>query len=276
MEGIMPKFADDAKVAKVVKDKRSAEEMQKVICNLENWCDTWGMHFNVKKCCILHFGHVNSKYQYTMNGEILASQSNQRDLGVQISDSCLPGNQCALAAKKANQVLGRINKSFSCKTKDVMQQIYKVFVRPHLEYAVTAWAPWHRKDANALEKIQQRATRRISDVRGSYAERLQQLELTTLEERRSRGDAIETFKYLKGFLDVDKETLFTINNPKQPKTRHQQSHMPLLVPRANTDLRKNFFSIRGATRWNSLPTSVRESKTVNSFKNAYDAYMKHA
>ena len=59
-----------------------------------------------------------------------------------------------------------------------------------------------------LEKIQHRATRCMSDVRGSYPERLQQLELTTLEERRLRGDAIELFKYLRGFLDVDKETLF--------------------------------------------------------------------
>ena len=89
-----------------------------------------------------------------------------------------------------------------------------------------------------------------------------------------RGDAIETFKYLKGFLDVNKDTLFTINNPIQAKTRHQQSHMPLIVPCANIDLRKNFFSIRGAKLWNSLPSSVRESTTVNRFKNAYDTLMK--
>ena len=76
-----------------------------------------------------------------MNGEILESCSTQRDLGVLISDNCLPASQCAAAAKKANQVLGRINRSFSCKTKDIMLQIYKVFVRPHLEYAVTAWSP---------------------------------------------------------------------------------------------------------------------------------------
>ena len=119
-----------------------------------------------------------------MNGQALDSVSQQRDLGISISNNCLPGNQCAMAAKKANQILGRINKSFSCKTREVMLQIYKVFVRPHLEYAITAWAPWQRKDVEALEKIQHRATRRISDVRGSYEERLQQLELTTLEERR--------------------------------------------------------------------------------------------
>ena len=154
-----------------------------------------------------------------------------------------------------------------------MLQIYKVFVRPHLKYAVTAWAPWQRKDVEILEKIQHRATRRMSDVRGSYEERLQQLELTTLEERRRRGDAIETFKYLRGFLDVDKDTLFQTNNHVQPKTRHQHSFMPLIVPRAKLDLRKNFFPIRGAKVWNNLPSAMRESKSVNKFKNALDLYM---
>ena len=273
-EGIIPKFADDTKVAKVVKDSQTAAEMQEVICNLEKWCETWGMQFNAQKCCILHFGNQNMKHQYRMNGQILQSYSDQKDLGITISGNCLPATQCAVAAKKANQILGQINRSFSVKTKNIMLQIYKVFIRPHLEYAVTSWSPWHQKDINVLERIQHRATRRMSDVRGTYEERLAELELTTLQERRQRGDAIETFKYLRGFLDVDKETLFTTNTPAQPITRHQHSFMPLTVPHAKLDLRKNFFSVRGARLWNSLPSTIRESTSVNSFKNAYDAHMK--
>ena len=157
-----------------------------------------------------------------------------------------------------------------------MLQIYKVFVRPHLEYAVTAWSPWHRKDIDVLKKEQHRATRQMSNVHGNYQERLQQLELTTLEERRKRGDAIEVYKYLRGFLDVDPNTLFTTYVSSQPKTRHQRSFKPLVVPRANLDLRQNFFTVRGAKTWNSLPSSVRECNSVNRFKNAYDSLMKRS
>ena len=99
-----------------------------------------------------------------------------------------------------------------------------------------------KKDIGILKKIQHRATRRMSDVRGTYPERLQQLELTTLEERRTRGDAIEAFKYIRGFLDINSKSLFTTNNTEQPKTRHQHTFMPLKIPRANLDLQKNFFS----------------------------------
>ena len=272
--GLISKFADDTKIAKVVKDSASASEMQTVIKNLEIWCKTWEMELNAKKCSIMHFGHGNMKKEYFINGEKLCSPQNQKDLGVTISNSCTPGVQCALAAKKANQVLGQINRSFTCYTHEIMTQIYKVFVRSHLEYAVAAWSPWHQKDIDVLEKIQRRATRRMSDIQGTYPERLKKLNLTTLEERRLRGDAIEMFKCLKGFYDVEKEKLFTINEVDQPKTRHQKSHMPLNVPRSKLDLRKNSFCVRGPTLWNSLPSNVRDSSSVNAFKNAYDKHVK--
>ena len=192
-----------------------------------------------------------------------------------ISDTCIPSQQCALAAKKANQMLGRINKAFSCYTKDVMTQIYKVFVRPHLEYAVSSWSPWLRKDIDAMEAIQRRATRRISNVGGSYEERLVALGITTLEERRRRGDAIETFKCLRGVWNIDSSTLFTLQDENRPATRQQQSFMPLEVPLARLDVRKYSFSVRAANLWNSLPSAIRESTSVNAFKNAYDNYFRN-
>ena len=47
----------------------------------------------------------------------------------------------------------------------------------------------------------------MSDVHGSYPERLHQLPLTSLEEWPIRGDAIEMFKYLHGNWDIDYETM---------------------------------------------------------------------
>ena len=143
-------------------------------------------------------------------------------------------------------------------------------MRPYLEHAVSAWSPWLRKDIEIMESVQRRATRRISDVHGSYPERLNQLKLTTLEERRKRGDAIEVYKYLHGHWNIEKETLFTIK--EGPHTRHVTSYLPLAVPRARLDIRKNFFTVREANLWNSLPSAVRESRSVNAFKNSHDAY----
>jgi ribonuclease P/MRP protein subunit RPP40 len=122
-----------------------------------------------------------------------------------------------------------------------MLQIYKVFVRPNLEYAVAAWSPWLIKDIKCLELVQKRATRRISDIRGSYEERLSQLGLTTLEERRKRGDAIEIYKYLHNIWDIDSTTMILRAPENRPRTRQQVAYVPLDVPFARLEIRKNFF-----------------------------------
>ena len=273
-EGFMSKFADDSKVAKVVNNPQTIKEMQEIIKNLEKWCSDWGMQFNAEKCGIMHFGHKNTGAQYSMADKPLATLFSQKDLGIIINNNGTPSENCASAAKKANQVLGQIRRSFTCFTKEIQLQLYKVFVRPHLEYAVPAWCPWQRKDIDLLEKIQHRATRRISDINGSYQERLRKLNLTTLEERRRRGDAIEVYKCLRGCWGINKNELFTLSHSSNPITRQQQSVMPLTVPRTRLDLRENFFCVRGAKLWNTLPSLVRDSNSVNSFKNAYDKFMK--
>ncbi len=87
--------------------------------------------------------------------------------------------------------------------------MYTTYVWPILEYAAPAWSPYLVKEKNKLEKVQRFATRLVPKLRGmSYEERLRELNLTSLEDRRVRGDMITTFKILKGIDRVDKDRLF--------------------------------------------------------------------
>ena len=40
-------------------------------------------------------------------------------------------------------------------------------------------------------------------------------------------------------------------------------------------LKKNSFSVRVINPWNSLPDYIKESKTLNIFKNSYDDHVKN-
>ena len=89
-----------------------------------------------------------------------------------------------------------------------MLQLYKTLVRPHLEYCVQFWSP-HKKDVEALERVQRRFTRMLPGMVGrSYEERLRDLRLFLLERRRLRGDLIEAYKMIRGLDRVDSESLF--------------------------------------------------------------------
>ena len=46
----------------------------------------------------------------------------------------------------------------------------------------------------------------------------------------------------------------------------------LVVERARLEIRRNFFAIRAAKKWNDLPELVKTSTSINGFKNAYDRW----
>ena len=65
------------------------------------------------KCHVLHVGKKNSKYQYEWGGGYLEKTTEEKDVGVLISDTLKPSLQCAKAASKANLVLGQMSRAIS-------------------------------------------------------------------------------------------------------------------------------------------------------------------
>ena len=71
-------------------------------------------------------------------------------------------------------------------------------VRPHLEYTVQLWSQFLRKDIDLLEKLQHRATKMIHGFSGlGYEEILRSLNMHSLESRRTIGDLIQLFIFVK-------------------------------------------------------------------------------
>ena len=48
----------------------------------------------------------------------------------------------------------------------------------------------------------------------------------------------------------------------------------LFKARAKKEIRKNFFTLRVVRPWNDIPDEVKNQKSINSFKNAYDRWKK--
>ena len=58
------------------------------------------------------------------------------------------------------------------------------------------------KDIEVLEKVQHRATRMVPGLkRLPYEDRLRRLDIYSLTARRLRGDLLETYKLLHGYID---------------------------------------------------------------------------
>ena len=272
---IIKKFADDTKWGTVVESAEDRAYFQAGLDSLQAWADTWQMQYNVDKCHILHVGKDNVKHQYHLGGRIVEASKFEKDVGVLINDDLKPSLQCAKAANKANQVLGQISRGVSYRDKDTLLRLYKTYVRPHLEYCQAAWSPWGIGDRQVLEQVQQRAVRMMTNLKSkSYEGRLKELGLTSLVERRKRGDMITMFRIMTGKDKVDPSLWFSVPRSEAASTRQNTGWLNVKKPaRSNLEVRRNQFSQRVVDDWNWLPDWVKKSVTVNSFKNNLDKHL---
>ncbi len=132
------------------------------------------------------------------------------------------------------------------------------------------WSPRLQSHIDELERVQRRATKLVPSLRDKpYEDRLKALKLPSLAYRRMRGDAIETYKYTHGKYNVRSLPFELVDEDAQP-TRN--NGFKIAKKRCTTNVRKDFLGSRAVNAWNSLPSEVVQSPSLNSFKARLDKH----
>jgi len=193
-------FADDAKLFRHIIQDSDKTALQKGVNALQEWTQEWLLKLNASKCMVMSFGrYVEKSYTYNIleNSQIkpLAQTDQIKDLGILLDERLSFRDHINDKINKAFSMLGIIKRNFKHLTIQSFTMLYKNMVRSHLDYCSSVWSPYMKKDIEALEKVQKRATKILPQLKHMYySDRLKACKLPLLHYRRIRGDMIETYK----------------------------------------------------------------------------------
>lgn len=227
---------------------------------------------NVKKIVDLDGSIPNPiRCQYSLNNILLPEVDHHKHLGLWLESSLSWDYHINSICAKANKVLGLIKRTFGYSNKTGIKTAFKALVIPILEYACPVWNPYLVKHTKAIEAIQRRASRLICGPDKEYPERLLELKWDSLELRRKYLSLVQMYKIIFGYCDINCHHYFDIIGITRTRSKHEYKIRPKV---ARTNYFKYSFFHRYINDWNSLPSEVMSSPSLQSFKVSLIKYLR--
>ena len=129
-------------------------------------------------------------------------------LGVEISNEMKWNTHINNTVNKGNRTLDFLKRNIRPYSQDLKSKAYKVIIRPTLEYARAISVPYTKKHINAIEMIQRRAARYVTNRYERYAsvtEMLREIQWDSLEEKRKRQQLVTCYKIHHNQVEVMKD-----------------------------------------------------------------------
>ena len=259
-------YADDAKMYMQIKNDDSVRQMQDDLDAMMAWCANWRLTLNAGKCNHVQYNPRSASRSfnptYMLGGTQVVRKQQVKDLGIIISEDLKSHAQVSKACQRAHQEINRIRRSFVSRSPAFLSNIYKLYVRPHMEYCVEVWNPKYKGDVDKLEKVQNKMTRLIRNGASRTPEqRNQLLGISSHEQRRLRGDLINIYK------NINNQDIFQLRDNQRLRGHNKT----IVLPRSNCAIKSHSFSVRAINEWNNLPETAVNSISLNSFKNNISA-----
>jgi hypothetical protein len=232
------------------------------------------MPINVQKSGVLKFGRPQDLQPlYELQGQKLRFLETERDLGVIMDPTLCYKTHIEKAIGKAMRIYGWITRSLITRESCVIIRTYKSLIRPILEYCSSVWSPSRRDLISNLERVQRKVTKLVFKSYLPYSERLQKLQLPSLQWRRTYLDLLRTHQVVHGNVSIRKQ-LFKFTSEVSTSTVNLRRHrFSLYHAGVHCELYRNQFANRVITKWNALPDNLLDITQFALFKSKLKQYL---
>ena len=252
-------FADDSSLfIKVRNIEDTQEQLTSDLDKITNWAWQWKMEFNPdinKQAIEVIFSHKKKKPVHPplfFNGIPVKRETYTKHLGVFLDQRLTFRKHIEEKIKKANQGLGLLKFLSKYTTRPVLDKMFKMYVRPHLDYGDVIYHDQIKESMQLLESVQYQAALIVTGCwKGSSRIKVyKDLGWESLSDRRH-------FRRLSIFYQIKNDLA-----PKYLADRVRDT--PINV----TKRYSNSFFPYCNTHWDTLDASIKEAPTLPQFKSA--------
>ena len=266
-------FADDTSLYIIIEHPDTAaqilnEDLEKV----RNWSKTWLVSFNPQKTETLLISRKANQIHHPplyFDGIPIKEVTNHKHLGLIFNNTCHWGQHIDYIIDKAYKKLNILRSLKFDLDRLTLQIMYFSFIRPILEYGDIIFDNCPSYYSEKLEKINIEAARVVTGATKlvSINTLYNECGWETLEKRREKHKLIQFYKMKNSF------TPEYLNDLVPPLHRDQHSYntrnsQNLVGIQCRTTYHFNSFIPSTIRIWNNIPSNIKESESIHSFKQA--------
>ena len=264
-------FAEDCALYRDIKTTKDARKLQDDLEQLQKWERDWLTEFHPKKCQVTNITSKRNiiSHKYNIHGHTLEVVDSAKYLGLSIHKSLKWNDHINQVTKKANSTLAilRRNLHHCPRPTKSLCYMYLTLIRPLTEYSAVIWDLHTAENIRKLEMIQRRAAWMVYadyQTTSSVSTMLNQLQWTTLQERRAQAKVCMMYRVVNQLIDIPSQILVPTISPRG-------NNITFLVPYARTIIYQKSFFPDGIHIWNSLPSQAVRAPSIDCFKSQIQA-----
>jgi hypothetical protein len=251
---------------------RAAQQMESCIASVQSWMATHFLKMNAEKTEFLVISSAKMSPKIpplcvSVGNCELKPSSKARNLGVIINSHASMNDQISSVCRSSYLQLRCLRKIQRFVSREALEKLVHAFVTSKLDYCNALYIGIPRHQLQRLQRVQNCAARLLAgaDRSDHITPILRDLHWLPVEQRVQFKITLLVYKAITGRAPKYLCDLIKVNVPK--RTLRSNNDLQLFIPFTRSHLVKNScFSFIGPYLFNCLPSHVKHSDTVDSFK----------